>query len=155
MTPTALRIRRVLIAAVVAALAVVVSGCGTAGITRPRLEASVARTFANLYAAQRYQLGYPKLSGDTIPSKAGCDKGGPSTPDEGSGNTWVCTIVWENAGPGTQATAVYSLNVQTNGCYSADGDGPPAINGQQLITSFDGTTYVNPLWEFDGCFDTT
>lgn len=153
MTPTALRIRRVLIAAVVAALAVVVSGCGTAGITRPRLEASVARTFANLYAAQRYQLGYPKLSGDTIPSKAGCDKGGPSTPDEGSGNTWVCTIVWENAGPGTQATAVYSLNVQTNGCYSADGDGPPAINGQQLITSFDGTTYVNPLWEFDGCFD--
>ena len=153
MTPTALRIRRVLIAAVVAALAVVVSGCGTAGITRPRLEASVARTFANLYAAQRYQLGYPKLSGDTIPSKAGCDKGGPSTPDEGSGNTWVCTIVWENAGPGTQATAVYSLNVQTNGCYSADGDGPLAINGQQLITSFDGTTYVNPLWEFDGCFD--
>jgi hypothetical protein len=153
MTPTAPWIRRGLIAVVVTALAVAVSGCGTAGITRPRLETSVARTFANLYAVQRHQLGYPRISGSKIPSKASCDKGGPATPDEGSGNTWVCTIVWQDAGPGTQATAVYSLNVQTDGCYSADGDGPPAINGQQTITAFDGTPFVNPLWEFDGCFD--
>jgi hypothetical protein len=45
------------------------------------------------------------------------------------------------------------LNVQTNGCYDADGDGPPAINGQRTMTAFDGTPFVNPLWAFNGCFD--
>jgi hypothetical protein len=42
-----------------------------------------------------------------------------------------------------------------NGCYTADGDGPADLNGQQMIVAADGATVTNPLWEFDGCFDTT
>jgi hypothetical protein len=63
--------------------------------------------------------------------------------------------VWQVAGPGTQATAVYDLHVQPDGCYNADGDGPPAINGQRTLVAFDGTSFMNPLWEFDGCFGNT
>jgi hypothetical protein len=144
---------RVLLAALATVLLVTVSSCGAAGVTRARVEAAIGPTFANLYALQRAQLGFPKVSGDKIPSKATCDKGGAAEPDEGPGNTWICTIVWQVAGPGTSATAVYNLHIQTTGCYSADGDSPPAINGQQMLDSFDGKQFLNPLWEFEGCFD--
>ncbi|MGW5366107.1 hypothetical protein [Actinopolymorpha pittospori] len=98
------RAPRVLLAVLATALLVVVSGCGTAGVTKARVEGAIGPTFANLYALQRYQLGYPKLSGDKIPAKATCDKGGTAEPDEGPGNNWTCTIVWQVAGPGTSAT---------------------------------------------------
>lgn len=146
--------RRGVLAALITTLAVVVSGCGSAGITRSRVEAAIAPTFANLYALQRYQLGYPKVSGSKIPAMASCDRGG-SVPAEGAGNNWLCTIVWQVAGPGTQATAVYSLTVQPDGCYSADGDSPLAINGKQTMVAFDGTSFLNPLWRLDGCFNNT
>lgn len=147
--------RRGLLAAVITVLAVTVSGCGSSGITKSRVETAIAPTFANLYALQRQQLGYAKVSGSAIESYASCDKGGPAGRDEGAGSNWVCSIVWQVAGPGTQATAIYNLHVQTNGCYSADGDGPTAINGHQTMAAFDGTSFINPLFEFDGCFDNT
>jgi hypothetical protein len=149
------RVRRAVVSTLLAALAVLVSGCGSAGITRDRVDGAVGRAFANLYAVQRHQLGYPKVSGSKIPSRAGCDKGGPGVPDEGPGDDWVCTVVWQVAGPGTQATAVYALHIQPDGCYNADGDGPPAVNGQRTLVAFDGTSFINPLWAFDGCFDNT
>jgi ABC-2 type transport system permease protein len=146
--------RRGVLAALITTVAVVVSGCGSADITRSRVEAAIAPTFSNLYALQRYQLGYLKVSGSKIPSRASCDRRG-SVLAEGAGNNWLCTIVWQVAGPGTQATAVYNLTVQPDGCYSADGDSPLAINGKQTMVAFDGTSFLNPLWRFDGCFNNT
>jgi ABC-type uncharacterized transport system ATPase subunit len=32
---------------------------------------------------------------------------------------------------------------------------PPAINGKQTMVAFDGTSFLNPLWRFDGCFNNT
>jgi hypothetical protein len=90
-----------------------------------------------------------------MPSKAACTKGGPSTANRGAGNDWVCALTWFHTGPDIPETAPYQLHVQTNGCYTADGDGPTDLNGQQMIVAADGATVTNPLWEFDGCFDTT
>jgi ABC-2 type transport system permease protein len=73
--------------------------------------------------------------------------------NKGPGPNWRCVIVWAVAGPGTQATAVYNLTVQPDGCYRAEGESPQAINGQQTMVAFDGTSFLNPLWAFDGCFD--
>jgi hypothetical protein len=46
-----------------------------------------------------------------------------------------------------------ALALTASGCYSADGDGPAAVNGRQTMSAFDGTSFINPVWEFDGCFD--
>jgi hypothetical protein len=131
-----------------------VSGCGSSGITKDRLNHAVAPTFANLYVLQQSLRGR-KGAAATLNSKADCARGDASTADSGAGNDWTCTVTWFNTGPNIAVTAQYQVHVQTNGCYTADGDGPADLNGQQLITAADGATVTNPLWEFDGCFDTT
>ena len=142
-------------AAIVAAAALAgVSGCGSSGISKPRLDHAVAPTFANLYVIQQSLRGR-KVSAASLNSKADCSRGDAQTADSGAGNDWTCTVTWFNTGPNIAVTAQYQVHVQTNGCYTADGDGPADLNGQQLITAADGTTVTNPLWEFDGCFDTT
>jgi hypothetical protein len=140
--------------AVIAAVLLTVSGCGSSGITSARLNRAVAPTFANLYVLQQSLRGR-RVTAASLNSKADCARGGPETADSGAGNDWACTVTWFNTGPNIAATASYQVHVQTNGCYTADGDGPADLNGQQLITAADGATVTNPLWEFDGCFDTT
>ncbi|GAA4636971.1 hypothetical protein GCM10023196_088950 [Actinoallomurus vinaceus] len=140
--------------AALAAVLLATTGCGSSGITRDRLNIAVAPTFANLYVLQQSLRGRTVTTA-SMHAKAACAKGGPTTPDQGAGNDWTCTVTWFNVGPAVPETASYQLHVQTNGCYSADGDGPADLNGQQMIVAADGATVTNPLWEFDGCFDTT
>jgi hypothetical protein len=130
------------------------AGCGSPGITDARLNRAVGPTFANLYVLQQSLRGR-QVTAASLRSRAACTRGGPATADRGAGNDWVCSVTWFNTGPGIPATASYQVHVQTNGCYTADGDGPADLNGQQLIVASDGATVTNPLWEFDGCFDTT
>lgn len=143
-------------AAAAAAVAVLlgVSGCGSSGITKSRLDHAVAPTFSNLYVLQQSLRGR-KVSAGSLNSRADCARGDQQTADSGAGNDWTCTVTWFNTGPNIAVNAQYQVHVQTNGCYTADGDGPADLNGQQLITAVDGATVTNPLWEFDGCFDTT
>ncbi|MFC0042268.1 hypothetical protein [Actinomadura rayongensis] len=140
--------------AVVAAAAVLATGCGTSGVTRARLNDAIAPTFAHLYVLQQSLRGRTVRAAD-LRARADCGRGGPDVADSGAGNDWACTITWFNTGPGVAVNASYQVHVQTNGCYTADGDGPADLNGQQTITAADGATVANPLWEFDGCFDTT
>jgi hypothetical protein len=140
------------VAAIVAVL-LGVAGCGTSGITDDRLNNAVAPTFANLYVLQQSLRGR-KVTAASMHAKAVCTKGGPSTADRGAGNDWVCAVTWFKTGPDITETASYQVHVQTNGCYTADGDGPADLNGQQMIVAADGATVTNPLWEFDGCFAT-
>jgi ABC-2 type transport system permease protein len=141
------------VAAIVAVL-LGVSGCGSSGITGDRLNGAVAPTFANLYVLQQSLRGR-KIAAASLNSRADCTRGDASTADSGAGNDWTCTVTWFNTGPNIAVTASYQVHVQTNGCYTADGDGPADLNGQQMITAADGVTVTNPLWQFDGCFDTT
>jgi hypothetical protein len=140
--------------AMIAAVGLGASGCGSSGITGGRLDRAVAPTFANLYVLQQSLRGR-KVAAASLNSRAACTRGDAATADSGAGNDWTCTVTWFNTGPNIAVTASYQVHVQTNGCYTADGDGPADLNGQQLITAADGASVTNPLWEFDGCFDTT
>jgi hypothetical protein len=51
--------------------------------------------------------------------------------------------------------AKYNVDVQTDGCYAADGDGPASVNGSPTVTGPGYRQLINPLALIDGCFDTT
>jgi hypothetical protein len=142
-------------AAATACVALSLSGCGSTGLTAGRLQASISHVFANLYVLQQAEQGNPRPATRSLDSKASCQKGGsPGNVQDGSG-TWLCQITYLVAGPGYPVIAKYEVDVQTDGCYAADGDGPASVNGSPTIT---GPGYVqvnNPLFLIDGCFDTT
>jgi ABC-2 type transport system permease protein len=144
----------VLAAAVAVPLLVLLTGCGSTGLTASPLQASISRTFANLYVLQQVQQGNPRPSLSSLHARASCQRGTPATPQDGSGN-WLCLITYQVAGPGYPVIAKYKVDVQTDGCYAADGDGPASVNGSPTITGPNYVQLVNPLSLIDGCFDFT
>jgi hypothetical protein len=152
--------RRTAAGAAAAAAAITVgtltaSGCGSTGLTAPRLQTSLSRTFANLYVLQQTEQGNPEPSATSLDSHASCQKGGtPDITQDGSG-VWLCQITYLVAGPGYPVIAKYNVDVQTDGCYAADGDGPASVNGSPTITGPHYKQLINPLSLIDGCFDTT
>ncbi len=132
-----------------------VAGCGSTGVTAGSLQASIGRTFANLYVLQQVDEGNPLPVASRLDSRASCQKGTPATPQAGAGNDWLCEITYLVAGPATPVIARYNLDVQSDGCYAADGDGPASVNGSRTITGPHYEQVTNPLWLIDGCFDVT
>lgn len=135
-------------------LALAVSGCGSTGISATPLETSISSTFANLYVLQQAEEGNPRPSLGSLHSHTGCQKGTPATPQTGSGN-WLCYITYYPSGPEYPVIAKYKVDVQTDGCYAADGDGPASVNGSPTITGLHYVQIINPLSLVDGCFDIT
>jgi ABC-2 type transport system permease protein len=133
--------------------AAALAGCGGKGITSSSLQTSIARTFSNLYVLQQVDQGNPRPNPASLHAAANCQKGTASAAQEGAGNDWVCYISYEVDGPATVVTATYNVNVQTDGCYAADGDGPTSLNGTRTIAAAGNQQVVNPLWLIDGCFD--
>lgn len=138
-----------------AALVLGASACGSTPITSGRLDASVAATFANLWVYHEEEVGHPHPAAPALDSRAACQKGTPTGVQAGAGSDWVCHVTWLVDGPGTPVTANYNLQVQTDGCYTADGDGPASVNGAPTLADLGAGSRVNPLWAFNGCFDTT
>lgn len=137
----------------VAALTVVLGGCGGSSITATRLQDSVAPTFANLYVRQQAERGKPGGAAADLQAQATCSRADTASTDHGAGSDWVCAVQWLVAGPGTPVGATYDVSVKPNGCYTADG--PASVVGQQTLISAAGSAVVNPLWQFSSCFDTT
>ena len=133
-----------------AVIVLLLGGC-TSPITADRLQASVAPTFAHLYVLQQVERGGPHLAPASIRSRAACARTGPGTTEAGAGSDWVCTLHWLVSGPGTPVGTDLDVSVQPDGCWTADG--PPAAVGQQTLVLDDGRSVVNPLWQFNGCFD--
>jgi ABC-2 type transport system permease protein len=140
--------------AAAAALAAALAGCSAAtGVTAPPLQASISRTFANLYVLQQADQGNPRPAARSLRARAACTKGAPAEAQSGAGADWVCDVTFFVAGPATPVTAIYNVNVQTDGCYAADGDGPASVNGSRTVTGPGYRQVLNPLWLIDGCFD--
>jgi ABC-2 type transport system permease protein len=131
-----------------------ISGCGSTGISAGPLQASISRTFGNLYVLQQAEQGNPRPSAGSLRTRASCQKGTSGTPQNGSGN-WLCEITYLVAGPGYPVIAKYKVDVQTDGCYAADGDGPASVNGSPTITGPHYEQIINPLSLIDGCFEIT
>jgi ABC-2 type transport system permease protein len=133
--------------------AALLSGCGGSGVTPPALQASMARSFANLYVLYQVEEGNPRPNPADLRPQASCQKGTQSTPQVGPGNNWVCYVTYLVDGPGTPVTATYNVDVKPDGCYAADGDGPASLNGSLTITGPGDRQFNNPLRLIDGCFD--
>lgn len=135
--------------------AAALSGCGSTGIAPTPLQDSISRTFANLYVLQQKDQGHPAPSSADLRARSSCVKGTPDMEQAGAGADWVCRVTFLVAGPATPVTAVYDVNVRTDGCYAADGDGPTSVNGTRTVTGAGYRQVINPLWRIDGCFDVT
>jgi len=124
------------------------------GVTASRIEDAVAPTFANLIHLQRSILGLPSVAASTLRASAQCHKVGTAKETRGAGD-WTCTVTWVTPGQRTPLRDTYDLSVAVDGCYTATADGAEAHIGGPTLTTQDGTTIVNLLYTFDGCFDTT
>jgi ABC-2 type transport system permease protein len=144
----------VAVACLVAALPT--GGCtASSNLTPGRLQSSLSATFANLYVLQQSELGNQPVIAASLRSRASCEKDGTlSVAQQGSG-VWLCRITYFIAGQGNPVIARYNVDVQTDGCYAADGGGPASMNESPTILGPGDQRLVNPLALIDGCFDTT
>lgn len=126
-------------------------GSGT-GIDRPKLDRSLQATFANLYRIQTAELHRPAVTDAHLRARAACDKGGLLVPNSGPGNDWRCVITWRLPGVTAVGQTIYQLDVDPDGRYVADGDGPQEVNGYFSVHTVVGNV-PNPLWQFDGAIN--
>jgi ABC-2 type transport system permease protein len=153
--------RRVLVGAVVPLVALfavavaIIAGTTSAsgsGINRAKLNTSVATAFAHLYRMQTAELHRPAVTEAQMRTTASCDKGGGRVANSGAGNDWRCVVKWRLPGTNAVGSAIYQLNVNPDGRYEADGDGPQEVNGFFQVHLATGDA-PNPLWQFDGLID--
>ncbi len=133
-------------------LVAVSTGAAGSGITKDKLQRSLATVFAHLYRLQEEQLHRPPVTEAQLQATAACVKGDGLAADEGPGTDWRCTVSWHIPGVAITGTAIYQLDVTANGRYIADGDGPKEVNGYFLVRTPDGDE-PNPLWQFDSDVD--
>ena len=132
-----------------------ISGCGSSGLNAAPLQASIGPAFARLYVLQQVEEGNPRPSANSLDAKAACQKGGTLTVPQNGPGVWLCEITYLVAGPGYPVIAKYNVDVQTDGCYAADGDGPASVNGSLTITGPGYNQVINPLSKIVACFDAT
>ncbi|MGV9560847.1 ABC transporter permease [Streptomyces sp. NPDC003480] len=137
-----------LAAATVAVLAVATPSTGS-GIEQDKVQRSLATAFAHLYRLQTRQLHRPAVTEAQLRVTAACNKGDGQIAPEGAGNDWRCVVTWHLPGVAAAGTAIYQLDIGSDGRFVADGDGPKEVNGYFLVRTSTGDA-PNPLWQFDG-----
>jgi len=150
------RLRLPVLAAIAAVAALSATGCsGSTNLTPDRLQASLGSTFSNLYVLQQSYMGNPPVRAASLDATASCQKGGTVDVTQAGSGEWLCEITYLPSGPQYPVIAKYNVDVQTDGCYAADGDGPASVNGSPTVTGPGYRQLNNPLALIDGCFDTT
>jgi len=144
--------RALAIGAAVLALLAFASNWGPKGVTAGRLETSISATFSNLAVYQQQLEGHRLPAGASLYVLPSCKRRGVSTPYGGQGDDWHCTlsVVGHQA---QQMPIGFDVNVRANGCYTAEG--PPSVIGPATIRRRGHGFVPNPLFVFDGCFDTS
>lgn len=137
-----------LLALAFGAVAVATPSLGS-GISQAKVQQSVATAFAHLYRMQTDQLHRPAVTEAQLGVTAACDRSEGRVTAEGPGNDWRCVVTWHLPGAAAPGTAVYQLDVTSDGRIEADGDGPKEVNGYFLVRTPTGDA-PNPLWQFDG-----
>lgn len=124
----------------------------SSGVDRVKVDRSLATAYAHLYRLQTRELHRPDVTEAQLRTTASCDKGGALVADSGPGNDWRCVVHWHIPGATATGYAIYQLDVNPDGRYVADGDGPVSVNGFFQVHTSQGDT-PNPLWQFDGLVD--
>jgi ABC-2 type transport system permease protein len=139
----------VLSAGVVAAA----TGATGSGIDAGKLQRSLATSFAHLYRLQSEEVNHVNVTEAQLRTTASCTKGSDLVAQDGPGNDWRCYVYWHLPGVNdATGQAIYQLDVNANGRYVADGDGPNEVNGYFVVHAPYGDA-PNPLWQFDGLVD--
>jgi ABC-2 type transport system permease protein len=139
----------VLSAGVVAAA----TGATGSGIDASKLQRSLATSFAHLYRVQSQEVNHLNVTEAQLRTRASCTKGAGLVAQAGPGNGWRCYVYWHLPGVNdATGQAIYQLDVNANGRYIADGDGPNEVNGYFVVHAPYGEA-PNPLWQFDGLVD--
>jgi ABC-2 type transport system permease protein len=139
----------VLSAGVVAAA----TGATGSGIDAGKLQRSLATSFAHLYRLQSQEVNHVNVTEAQLRTTASCTKGSDLVAQDGPGNDWRCYVYWHLPGVNdATGQAIYQLDVNANGRYVADGDGPNEVNGYFVVHAPYGDA-PNPLWQFDGLVD--
>lgn len=122
------------------------------GITKPKLQAAMASSYARLYRLQLAEMHRPDATLAQLRTHASCSKAGARGVPSGPGNGWRCLVTWHIPGAPGAGVATYQLDVTADGRYVADGDGPKEVNGDFWVHTPTGPT-PNPLWQIDGFVD--
>lgn len=122
---------------------------GGSGIGQDKVQRSLATAFAHLYRLQTAQLHRPAVTEAQLRASAACTKSDGRGAQAGAGNDWRCVVSWHLPGVPVAGTAVYQLDIGSDGRFVADGDGPKEVNGYFLVRTSTGDA-PNPLWQFDG-----
>ncbi|WP_328748082.1 ABC transporter permease [Streptomyces sp. NBC_00285] len=130
-------------------VAVIAVAVPSTGITQAKVQRSLATAFAHLYRMQTEQLHRPAVTEAQLRASAACTKSDGQAAQKGAGNDWRCVVTWHLPGVPVAGTAVYQLDVGSDGRFVADGDGPKEVNGYFLVRTSTGDA-PNPLWQFDG-----
>ena len=133
-----------------AAAVIALIAAGHPDVTRSRLEASLTPVYTNLYLQQAKILGHLGFTAATLAPSTVCDRGGAKVADVGPGADWICHIMFTDQ-LGARQDGKFELNAKSNGCYVATG--PSRINGPVIITDATGRDVLNPVFEFDACYD--
>jgi len=137
-----------LTAVTVGAVAVATPSTGS-GIEQAKVQKSLATVFAHLYRLQTRQLHRPAVTEAQLRTSAACTKSDGQAAQEGAGNDWRCVVSWHLPGVAVTGSAIYQLDITSDGRFVADGDGPKEVNGYFLVRTSTGDA-PNPLWQFDG-----
>ncbi|MGW0829540.1 ABC transporter permease [Streptomyces prunicolor] len=137
-----------LTAVIVGAVTVATPSTGS-GIEQAKVQKSLATVFAHLYRLQTEQLHRPAVTEAQLRTSAVCTKSDGQAAQEGAGNDWRCVVSWHLPGVAVTGTAIYQLDITSDGRFVADGDGPKEVNGYFLVRTSTGDA-PNPLWQFDG-----
>ncbi|MGI5455514.1 ABC transporter permease [Streptomyces sp. CA-249302] len=119
------------------------------GIEQDKVQRSLATAFGHLYRLQTEQLHRPAVTEAQLRASAACTKSDGQDAQEGAGNDWRCVVTWHLPGVAVAGTAIYQLDIGSDGRFVADGDGPKEVNGYFLVRTSTGDA-PNPLWQFDG-----
>jgi ABC-2 type transport system permease protein len=142
-------VRLAALAVIAGAVLLATAGQGPTDLTAQRLDASIAPTFGRLAVVHaQWQTGAP--AGTAPPMSAACTRGAGAQNSQGPGDDWSCTVVDTRAADG-EAAVILDVTLKANGCYTAEAG---SALGALLITSWQGKTFINPLYAFDGCFGT-
>lgn len=130
-----------------------VTGSTGSGLEQDKVQLSLATAFGQLYRLQASELYHLNVTEAQLRVAATCTKGGVKSPAGGPGNDWRCAVSWHLPGVNdATGQAIYQLDVNPNGRYVADGDGPQEVNGYFMLHTATGDA-PNPLWQFDGLVD--